>query len=175
MEKIIKTKLVNILKNDFQIIENLVGISFDGKEVRPDLGLKMNNLLFVVEIKDDTAKNFDLAQLLRQSINYKYSKYNGIIPTYCFITTTLLLKLSTLSHQDDTMDIAVQNGRMMGLANKLGIGTIKYRKSENSVQVQIGSRILYKRNILTQESEFDFVNLVHLKIGTNSKSNRITQ
>jgi len=166
-EKIIKTKLIKLFRNDFNVIENIKGLSFYNKEVRPDLALKFNNLLFVIEIKDDTKKNFNLSHLLRQAINYKNATYNNAVPQFAFIATSNMLKIGKQAIYGG------ETSKMIGLANKLGVGEIFYRKSKNIISINLGSQILYEINTTTLESSFNFNSMPKLKIGTNAKSNRI--
>jgi len=164
-EKIIKEKLIKLLSNDFEIIEKISGLNFYGKEIRPDFAFKFkdSNGFFVVEIKDDTTKNFDLTELLRQAITYKHSVYNGLIPNYCFVTTYEMLKGNFNTSK---------SAEMFGLSYKLGIGRI-YLTDGNKIQIGVGSQIYYKYDIQSGDSEFNFQNLSSITVGTNAKSNRV--
>jgi len=124
--------------------------------------LILNNELFLVEIKDDTAKNFTLAELLRQAITYRYSIYNCYKPKYVFIVTTNLI--NGISILDEG-----KNSKMLGLAYKLGIGIISLQNNE--LILKIGSQIIYKRNIENLETVFG--KMPKLVIGTNAKSNHL--
>ena len=171
-EKLIKKKLIDIFSKDFDIIEKIQGESFYGKKVRPDLGLRLkgHNALFLVEIKDDTTKNFQLSHLLRQAITYKFAKYNNEIPLYCFVVTASMIigKFNIPIYQD-----------LFGLANRLGIGRISIHKrnyiqaSSEMLELAIGGNILYKYHMNTKYSLIDFKKMPSIMIGTKSSSNKI--
>jgi hypothetical protein len=166
-ESIIKNKLINLLKKDFRIIENIIGLSFyDDKKVIPDFAFCVGDSLFIVEVKDDTTNNFSITELLRQAITYKFATYDNIKPTYVFITTTKMLKGDF--NKEDMCNLNL----VLGLANKLGIGRI-YLASKK-IQIGIGSNIFYKYFIENGETEFDFQTLPSIIVGTNAKSNKFS-
>jgi len=168
MESIIKEKLISIFEKEFNIDPNPVGIHFLGKEVRPDFAFYVDNLFLIVEIKDDTAKNFDLNELLRQSINYRHSLYgkDKRCPDFCFATTT-----SWLTDYFEAADII--QGPVIGLAAKLGVGQIIYNSNRKKVKIKLGSKMFATYDPSQMEWEYDFLDPPSTMIGTKAKSNRI--
>jgi len=168
-EQLIKQKLINILKNDFEIIEKISGTHYTGKQVKPDFAFRLpsDKRLFIVEIKDDTAINFNLTELIRQTINYKSATYDGVIPTFAFFTTYNLLK---------GISLPIENAKMLGLAAKLGVGQIhsKIDYDQSLIRIGIGNIFLFTYNILTCESALNFTDLKSENIGTKAASNRLS-
>lgn len=170
-ESDIKKRLVRLLGSEFEILDPIKGVAICTKQVRPDFGFKVcysetETLFFVVEIKDDSAKNFNLSDLLRQAITYKFSQFQkGLIPDYVFVTTYGWLKEPKYYRYENCSQV-------LGLSNKLGIGVICLSQ-DNSIQFKIGSQILFEYKIDFGEFHWSLEKRRKLMIGTKSNTNKI--
>lgn len=164
-EDIIKELLMGHISKDFNVIKGAESLHFSGKKIRPDilLNLKNSDILIVIELKDDTSKNYNSNELLRQAIDYKHSKYDGKIPDFVFVTTTKLM--------DGNGAFSVAEGRAFGLAAKLGVGHI-YISNSKQLRFKVGSRKPYTLDIPTGDVVIDFTRL-KLIVGTKAKSNKV--
>lgn len=159
----LKKRLINIFKKDFEII-NCYGINFYNKKVIPDIIMKSLNsdFLIVIELKDDTFKNYKISDLISQAISYKYATYNGLFPSLTLISTYSFLKGGS-----------VRTIKELELMFKLGVGILNFNNDTGKLQFRIGGKIFYNYNPITKESTFDFNIIPSINIGTKAKSNKI--
>lgn len=164
----LRDELIHIFSKSehFDVISEPEGIYPNGKRLRPDFGFYFRDLFFVVEVKDDDTKHFEIKDLYRQAINYKHTVFNGKMPNFVFIVTTSLLK-------GDQQLLSNKEYPIKPLGFLLGIGQIHATRN-GKIRVVSGSSTHALYNKKNEQWELlDFSNLPNLVIGTKTSSNKL--
>ena len=148
-----------------------------GRNLSPDMIVcAPDGRYYAFELKDDTAKNYDENQLIKQAVDYSHSKYNGNYISCCFIVKKTDFSYREFEFSDRESDLLESNkSNIKNLIGKFMVGWTRFAKKSNDFSVGF---YLYQRPIFSIKQagktiEYNPQNLVSDVVGTKPKSNRL--